>query len=907
MIGITSNSNVRKSLASKYRIFKKKVNTLASVSSEHFCPEEYKHVKLPNNSILYMKDNLVNVRFGNGKLIRKSYTNIAFSCVSDNNLIIYHGELVDTVDTIDYYDVIEKTLTSVKLSTVTEIPSEIKVTTYLSQSSHSNDLTGKKYSDRFYAMSDTAIYEGYTLGEKNDSLVLVLKEILTDDFSTSMMYLTKNDAVCVINRESNSDTKSNVRVITPSYMYGSSEIKEYLIHSITNRKNSIIVLGDMYEFVAGKDAMRYVMMMGGNGSIIPFENGDFTKEIDNSVDVPISSTAITNSRISNTSNDKYILQFDPRKNISEFTNRYIGVSKEGKTYDTCSETGLSAYELSNMRVISLMRVPNRKSVPDATIYADLDYIFKTKKRNIVAEIKAVTRLNTSLFTKRYETTAAESCGDVYAFTDKVQYNKLVRNDISFYDDTCIVSISNSSVVRIKVDGKWHTYSIGDEEFPFAADSKALPVVLTYGTREDGTPRYYIFVDSVGRASTYDTENTSFINANGDISVDFPYFSSELEVIPTDVTKLGSLGARVWAHSEKNPYIDEINHINHCCVIDQHLVGDEPMMVFPGETDWDYYDPIWENRYTLEYIDLDKIGKHNTYEEYKKAIEDYFGDPNRNDNPHTAAINQVERDCGDIRKLIILRLDTPQAWPSRANCRSFTTISTFFYTWTGDCTQYASFATNYYGYVIKFRCDNHTSSYPPFDTANHWGFEFYGHGHATYGWGIPGAGAGWRGFGWNVYWDGTYDRGGYNPWSLPSSNWPANPNPTGRGRDYGGANPFADQSIVKWNDPNHLGSRDGVAIPDFGHEVGNSLFFFQPNGGTPYVRVKDSGAIKLWRDVFFYRSLAYASAQDANRYRAATRIRDYVLAEESKANDDEQNLWLKELDHVWMKLPIEEDD
>ena len=83
--------------------------------------------------------------------------------------------------------------------------------------------------------------------------------------------------------------------------------------------------------------------------------------------------------------------------------------------------------------------------------------------------------------------------------------------------------------------------------------------MTYGTRKDKNGRddnrYYAFVDVAGNVSTYDKELKTFIDIDGNVDVDVPFFSTEAKILSSKVSESNSLGAEIWSYSEQNPYSD----------------------------------------------------------------------------------------------------------------------------------------------------------------------------------------------------------------------------------------------------------------------------------------------------------------------------------------------------------------
>jgi hypothetical protein len=149
-----------------------------------------------------------------------------------------------------------------------------------------------------------------------------------------------------------------------------------------------------------------------------------------------------------------------------------------------------------------------------------------------------------------------------AFTFNNGSHELIRNDYSHIDDTWQVAICNGeeSVRRLDIvlsrNGTISIYGItGDSElFPFKKD--LLPIVLGYGEYEEDllSYRYYLFVDIDGNIATFDKKSREFITVEGYDNIKVPYLSGEVTIFPSKTTHQGSIGKRVWAYSNENPYI-----------------------------------------------------------------------------------------------------------------------------------------------------------------------------------------------------------------------------------------------------------------------------------------------------------------------------------------------------------------
>ena len=248
------------------------------------------------------------------------------------------------------------------------------------------------------------------------------------------------------------------------------------------------------------------------------------------------------------------IYFNPIVAISEYYNRYIGVSPTGTVYD--AKVPISEYEISALGVTKL----SEQSVTvrsEGNIMAIPYMVHKSKEENIVAHIPMVTRLNTAKFVKDFDTTEDLSTGEIYSFLASDLNGSLIRDDTSFYRGGNVVSIINNTTVKIEVDGVWYNFSSLDDTLPFK--SKILPIVMAYGTRKSKTGsseyRYYSFIDSAGNVSTFDKELKTFVDVDGNVSVKVPFFSSTAMILPSVAKERGNTAVEVWAYTERNPYSD----------------------------------------------------------------------------------------------------------------------------------------------------------------------------------------------------------------------------------------------------------------------------------------------------------------------------------------------------------------
>lgn len=122
------------------------------------------------------------------------------------------------------------------------------------------------------------------------------------------------------------------------------------------------------------------------------------------------------------------------------------------------------------------------------------------------------------------------------------YNTLISE--SEVDDY-IVKIYDSKYIEIKnLDNSISSFT--DTSYPFNEE-----LITTVSSYDDD--RFIVFTDIYGNISTYDRNLKKFVDVNGEISVDVPYFSTEIKIYPSKIISGGNVAKRVWAFSANNPY------------------------------------------------------------------------------------------------------------------------------------------------------------------------------------------------------------------------------------------------------------------------------------------------------------------------------------------------------------------
>jgi len=238
-----------------------------------------------------------------------------------------------------------------------------------------------------------------------------------------------------------------------------------------------------------------------------------------------------NDRMCKNTDSEFGLYFNVLKNCSEFYNRYIGVAINGEVID--AEYPINEYDISHIEItretnaLALRSVENVKTV--------LNLIHKDNDKNIVAEVNAIARLNTSKFRILFSNTNIDQSGEVYAFLNESESNMMLRDDTSYYKGNYSVAIIRDSIIKINIDNEVYTYSKAYDEIPLY--NKILPIVICYGTRENGDTRYLSFADEKGNVITYDKELKTFIDISGYVDVDVPHFSTEAMIYPSKTKPL----------------------------------------------------------------------------------------------------------------------------------------------------------------------------------------------------------------------------------------------------------------------------------------------------------------------------------------------------------------------------------
>lgn len=156
-------------------------------------------------------------------------------------------------------------------------------------------------------------------------------------------------------------------------------------------------------------------------------------------------------------------------------------------------------------------------------------------------------------------TVLDSSRPVLHYGESEMYdNEMCPNLVNKYvkDESSIVLYNyngGNQVFHIKnVDGTVSDIDKNSSDYPFGSTNVPLKQVFVYGEND----RSVTFIDTTGNVYTYDRVLKKFMDVNGEIGVDIPYFSSEIKILPCkiDMNKEGiNVAKRIWAFSNESPY------------------------------------------------------------------------------------------------------------------------------------------------------------------------------------------------------------------------------------------------------------------------------------------------------------------------------------------------------------------
>lgn len=333
------------------------------------------------------------------------------------------------------------------------------------------------------------------------------------------------------------------RVVTNTYNIG-------FANDIFSSRFNVFKVADLIYLSNPTTRKTIVMCVPSDGITYNITESDLVKEITlagrfyNIINGLLSSDNIVfdaeNDRVCGDS--KIGVYFNTIKNCSEYYNNYIGVTGNGEVINT--EIPISEYEISGIDVNDETNLSTLRS--NENLKTTISLMYKSQNKNIVSEINAISRLNTTDFKVLYSKTNGDEIGEVYAFVNTENNGILVRDDTAYYRGDYAVAIINSAIIKIKVDNEIYTYYRTDNEIPLAND--IVPIIIVYDERTNSNNeaecRYLSFVDVKGNLVTYDKELKTFIDVSGYVDVDIPYFSTEAIIFPSKSNLLSAENALV---------------------------------------------------------------------------------------------------------------------------------------------------------------------------------------------------------------------------------------------------------------------------------------------------------------------------------------------------------------------------
>lgn len=368
----------------------------------------------------------------------------------------------------------------------------------------------------FDGLSDDELHKTHLIKGRNNSII-----VLGDNSSTSrvMIFDDKYDGAKRENFSFNREGKTLFIFEVMDTIYVGTTVSDtnktmIKVYELSISKNSTIVR----QFELGQ--MIIPKLLVGKNDILVYSENDRMPSIESvSTFCPV------------------VLFIDTIIPVSEYNQAFIGTN-----YEFSSGKG----PIKEMTPLSVELDSNKNPVVS----------FFKNSENVRLLKMAV---NKRLFTNKYREYYGPTDGYVQTVSsnDSHLYASNVNNIVKFYNDKIlnpettdnIVRIGNKIIEIINIDGTTSVYSGID--YPF--NENLLNSVSTY-TKEGYEPnRFIVFTDKKGNVSTYDRDLKVFVDVNGEISVDVPFFSSEIKIYPTKVKIEGQVAKRVWAFSDQNPY------------------------------------------------------------------------------------------------------------------------------------------------------------------------------------------------------------------------------------------------------------------------------------------------------------------------------------------------------------------
>jgi hypothetical protein len=366
--------------------------------------------------------------------------------------------------------------------------------------------------------------------------------------------INKNNMISIIHLDS-----EYIHYIQPNQYYGVSlvsSLKPYILSSY----NSLLKGEVIQSFVTAN----YVYFIMDHNAVFACEIdasphlSNFVK-LDVSFDTSLLNTAVFTSEINknitgckNISCDKaFTVNFKYYIDILKGTSKF----ERGCTYQTNIDNLSVTNALTNMQIIDILLLENKIS--------HLLLRSKIKNYNYMVDIKS-TRYRLDAASALIKVDKNSSGVFTTAFIYDTDRRVFIRKDSSYFNGGFAVAFCNGKELDKYIEimipkggaGIEHYKITGnDSQYPFEYD--ILPSVIGFEElAETQFPRFLIFTDSRGFLTTFDCLMKTFIRFDGIEQLDIPFLSGELTILPSKVIEQGSIGKRVWAYSNHNPYLAE---------------------------------------------------------------------------------------------------------------------------------------------------------------------------------------------------------------------------------------------------------------------------------------------------------------------------------------------------------------
>ena len=378
----------------------------------------------------------------------------------------------------------------------------------------------------FDDLSDTEIFNLKPLKSRNDSLILI------GDSSITSRSITFNDYLNPTIKDFNFTRTGNI-----IFVY---EVMDTIyVGTIVNEVNKTYV--NVYElFISTNGSLQRSRLLG--AMILPkilvdIRNVIVHSENDRMPDIESIETCCP-----------IIFFLDTNIPISEYNQRFIG-SNYAKSANKVPLSQMTPLKVEFENGIPILYMYSRAW--DKAII-NIDGNIHSEKVNDVRLLKI--GLKDRWFTNKYsEYWSSVSDGIKKVYGSKNENHEMISMLPEYYNtlisesevDDYIVKIYDSKYIEIKnLDNSISSFT--DTSYPF--NEELITTVSSYND-----DRFIIFTDIYGNISTYDRNLKKFVDVNGEISVDVPYFSTEIKIYPSKIISGGNVAKRVWAFSTTNPY------------------------------------------------------------------------------------------------------------------------------------------------------------------------------------------------------------------------------------------------------------------------------------------------------------------------------------------------------------------